>query len=115
MSIVRVHRNLRTGRWVVSVKGKKVGDYRTVVLTDVRRFIVSEKRRQAVLAKQCREVHAWCEGELVSTDADVKVPGDARRGTYNPYRAGTFTDCATGEAITACSNAWFIPEGMFVL
>src|SRR5262245_48112064 len=109
---VRVHRNLHTKRWVVTVKRRKVADYAGVVLSDCR-FIVSEARRCAVVRRRCREVHAWCEGDLVTTGEVPTLPTAARRGTYNPYRAATFTDCETGKALQTADLVWFTSAGMF--
>lgn len=109
---MRVHRNLRTQRWVLSTRGRKVQDCATVVLRDVR-FVVSAARRQAVVAMRRREVHAWAVGEIVHIDGRVRVPPTARRGTYNPYRAATFTDAMTGQALLGARRVWFTNDGMF--
>jgi len=107
---VRVHRNLRTSRWVVTARGRKLSDHRELVLADCR-FVVSGPRRLAVLRAHRREVHAWCVGTI---GPPVPMPADARRGTYNPYRAPTFTDVETGAPLETAARVWFTTEGMFV-
>lgn len=100
---VQVYKNLRNGTWSVRSKGKVIAHLAECILADVT-FRVSEKRRQAVIAKRCREVHAWAEGEVVEA-----LPAEyaAVPVTYNPYRCGTFTRRDSGAAVVAAAYVHF--------
>lgn len=90
---VRVHFNLtRLDFSVVDpANGRVLCNVPSVTLADVT-FRVQEGMRQRVIRMNRRKVHAYgvgrfvCAGEQPSTSS-VKV-------TYNPFRAGTFTDLA---------------------
>jgi hypothetical protein len=113
---LRIHRNLRTGRWVLSAGRTRLSDHVALIASGVR-FQVSQARRRAVVATHCREVHAWAICAAVrraGTDYILaRVPPTAHRGTYNPYRAPTFTDARTGRPLLAAATVWFTPAGMF--
>ena len=80
-------------------------------------FRVSEASRQQVLREQCRNVHAGVTGLLTSWQGLDELLGepapelspcpgsvDARKAvTYNPYKAPTFVDRATGLPV-ACAR-----------
>lgn len=90
---VCVYKNLRNGRWSVTQatasggRGKLIGHWDHVILRDVR-FVVRESRRQAVVAKHCREVHAWAVGTQAVCMLDPQ--GAGLEVTYNPYRSALF-------------------------
>ena len=75
-------------RGSVSPTNGRVIAYRRQVVLDGATFKVSEKRRQVVIEKRCREVHArvWGESDLTTT-----LPPTTTSVHYNPYRAATFT------------------------
>ena len=87
-----VYKNLRNGLWSITEatatggRGKLIGHASHVILHDVR-FVVRESRRQAVVEKKCREVHAWAVGTAVIF-SDPKHAGV--EVTYNPYRSPHF-------------------------
>ena len=91
---VQVYKNLNRGDWSIRVKGKVIDHRREVTLANVS-FHVGESSRQRVIRNRCREVHAWCVGELVETAPN----GEGRSITYNPYRSGAFTYRDTNEEI----------------
>lgn len=102
--------NLHKHLWSITVKGKVVEHTPCYALTDVT-FLVRETARQQVIAKKCRAVHAWMEGE--KAQAVTAVPTDALEVHYNPYRAGTFT-LTNGTAVTAAKAAWFIGRKAYI-
>ena len=104
---VRVHLNLHAKRqgkpqWVLTQKGRVVAYAHDLAIGAVT-FKISEKRRQAVIAARCREVHAYCEGIVLAAAPE----GTRTPITYNPYAAPTFTVRATGAAVTACAAVHF--------
>ena len=104
----RVHKNLHRGDWSVTQRGKVIDHAKQVVLADVR-FVVKENARQRVIAKRCREVHAWAVGEIAES-----YPVDAERVpvTYNPFSAATFTRRDNGAAVESCAYVHFmVAEG----
>ena len=99
---VRVHKNLHRGDWSVTVRGRVVAHVAEIVLSDVS-FKVRESARQQVIARRCRQVHAWGEGTVVAS-----APDEARVAiTYNPYRAATFTRRDEGSAVSHCAAVHF--------
>lgn len=104
---VQVYKNLNRGDWSVRVGGKVIAPLREVTLAKVT-FHVSEKARRRVIANQCREVHAWAIGEIVAS----QPIGERIAITYNPYRAGTFTERVSGEPVTSAAHVYFsVSEG----
>lgn len=88
--LVDVYFNLRTHRWSIRHRGKVIAHADWVRLGDARMH-VGESSRQRVIAKRCREVHAWVKGELLDYgDGKRRRPPRMTRITYNPYRAGHF-------------------------
>jgi hypothetical protein len=96
--IIRCHRNLHRHDWSLTVKGRVYAHVSEIILRDVR-FIVRESARLRVIERQCREVHAWAEGEIAAS-----WPIDARRVSisYNPYVSKYFFELATGNAVLSC-------------
>lgn len=99
---VRCHKNLHRGDWSISVKGKVVAHVPEIVLANVT-FKIRETARQRVIARKCREVHAWAEGEV----ALAPTHGAPTPISYNPYRAATFVARETGEPVLACDFVHF--------
>lgn len=127
---VAVYRNLhKPGVWY-SVKalegpnrGRVIGHMRTGVLTDVTTK-VRENGRQTVISTRRKNVHAFVEGNLVSSydyhprlhkPSLSQVPVNRIQGalTYNPYAAGWFYDRATKKPVHGCEQAFFTPAGIF--
>lgn len=112
MARVVVYKNLIRGDWSVAElkgsrgKGKVIAHCREVILADVTMH-VSEASRQAVIAKRCRSVHAWCVGTIACS---VESVHPAVPVTYNPYRAGTFTRRDNGQPVTAADYVHFTPS-----
>jgi hypothetical protein len=106
---VQVYKNLNRGDWSVRVAGKVIAHVPSITLANVS-FHVSESGRKRVIANKCREVHAWAIGEIVASQPS----GEAKAITYNPYRGGTFTERASGAAVTSAAHVYFsVSEGAF--
>lgn len=91
---VRVYRNLNKGGISIqskTEKGWRVSDYCLYVVLKNCKFKVQEGGRQRVLAKRQKNVHAWVEGDLVSTDQTSFMKSDFPVPYYNPYTQDTFT------------------------
>jgi hypothetical protein len=95
---VRVYRNLNhPGLYSLLAlsgphKGKVLGYAAATALANVE-FKVSEKGRQTVLAKQVRHVHAYAQGEFVTTASELPEAVSATDDntiTYRPFAAGHF-------------------------
>ncbi len=93
---VSLHINLHRKRPSITAregerKGRVIGNPPAVAISNVT-FVVSEKRRQRVLAKRCRDVHAFAYGDEPTTDDATinRVVTEGERIHYNPYRAGHF-------------------------
>lgn len=115
---VRVFKNLNKGCLsILATSGEyrgKVIAYANAVLIRQCEFIVSEKSRQRAVKEGVRNVHAFCQGELVDLDLietryPVEMPETPwvgghedltpRRVRYNPFYKATFFDAATEEPI----------------
>lgn len=92
---ITVHKNLNLGLWSLTrakgrnmtLRGLLLRHAESCVLANVQ-FIVQASGRDRVIRNRCREVHAWCVGELVDSVPHGLAPCPV---TYNPYRSGTFT------------------------
>lgn len=109
---MRVHKNLNTGRWIVTDKRRTLHRCGTAVMHNAR-FVVSEKTRQYCISHRSRSVHAWAEGTVAAIDRPITLPADARRATYNPFRAATFHDAITGAPLTGAAALYFTDAGMY--
>ena len=103
----RVWFNLHLKVWTVKAGRDPVRHAAAVVLGNVR-FHVGEGGRARVLARQCREVHAWAIGDLLPDGAEL--PADAVEITYNPYRAGTFTRRDNGLPVVSAEVVFFCAD-----
>jgi len=101
---IRVHLNLRRGDWSLTYKGKVFEHAAQVALANVS-FKVSEASRLRVVAKHCREVHAWSIGDRL----DSMPHGELVEITYNPFRCGAFVRRDNGAEITSADYAVFLP------
>lgn len=110
-----VYKNLNRGDWsLANPAGKsglgrgKVFDHAAAVCIVNPVFVVQESARNRVVAKKCREVHAWIVGDVV----DAVPPGMVRvEVTYNPYRCGEFT-LRDGSPVTAAACVEFAADGL---
>lgn len=101
MARVIVYKNLRRGDWSIAEskgngRGRVIDHRREVTLLDVM-FYVSDSGRARVVRNQCREVHAWCIGDIA--DTAPASHGDRVAVTYNPYRSGSFTRRDNGATV----------------
>lgn len=109
-----IYKNLNRGDWSLATPAGKAGlgrgkvfDHAAAVIIAEPVFVVQESGRQRVVAKKCREVHAWIVGDLV----DTVPPGMVRQEvTYNPYRCGEFTT-RDGQVVTAAACVEFAADG----
>lgn len=100
---VRVYRNLNRPEFFSvmactgELKGKVCGYAKAVRLVNGR-FVVSEKSRQRVIKEQCRNVHAFVEGELADATDLLLSEADLEgvKVSYNPYKMGSFYFVNTG-------------------
>lgn len=107
---VRVYYNLNRAVWSVQHyipgKGWRVREYLdSLVLEDVT-FKVSEAGRQRVIREGRKNVHAYAVGTLVERNGAGYV-GHLPRASYNPYKAGHFTNTATGQPVERTMQAIF--------
>ena len=105
---MRVHRNLNRGTWSLTEPGRAVRHAEAAALAGVS-FKVSAAGRARVLARRVRAVHAWAVGTPAPTWPKAGAPLVAV--TYNPFRAGTFTRCDTGEPVYFAAFVYFAADG----
>lgn len=99
---VRCHKNLHRGVWSITLRGKVVAQVPEVVLANVT-FKIRETARQRVIARRCREVHAWAEGEIAEhCPSGVRAPI-----SHDPYVAATFIARNTGAAVMGAEFVHF--------
>ena len=102
-------------------RGRVVGHAHHVTMVDVE-FRVSEAGRQRVIATGKKNVHAGMVGALTSASAKPNANSDGfvRVASYNPRKAATFVDKATGEPLSRTTRisahsgvpapvVWYIP------
>lgn len=70
-------------------RGTIIHHARMVILEDCT-FWVSEVRRQRVLLRRQKNVHAFVRGILVDHGEDVAADCTGRRVSYNPYKGPCF-------------------------
>lgn len=107
---VRVYRNLNKKGVVYSVQqGGKVVAYATDITLKQCRCVVKESQRQQVIAKRCRQVHAWVEGYLTESPNEPEAYAEM---SYNPYKFGHFyyvgSDAPVWEAARMQFNDHFV-------
>ena len=109
---VRVYLNLRTGNWSIQTKtpkGWRVRGHATSVELLAADCNVSDAGRARVLREQCKNVHAYIEGNIDFRNMDAFPYWDADAISYNPYRAGTFTT-SDGEPVAGARRVRFNPN-----
>lgn len=112
-----IYRNLRTGNWSIRSRGIVRGHADTVCASWAQFVVQPAGRRRAVESGQ-RNVHAFVRTDTLVTgnDADgtaFELPhGDTlRRVTYNPFKAATFVDAATGAPVRHADTVWMLHDG----
>ncbi|MGI2295624.1 hypothetical protein [Paenibacillus sp. GXUN7292] len=101
---VKVYRNLNKPEYfsICDLKtGIVVAYAKSVVLSGIEKFHVSEKARQRVLKDKRRNVHAWVVGCFSGTtlpDPDMKI------AYYNPYRTSNFVDLVTNDVVSSAQR-----------
>ena len=101
--LVRVYRNLNKGGLSVKTKinGKWiVTDYTGQAIIKNCKFRVSEKERERIASGGHKSVHAWIQGELVSTDINDFKKSKAPIPYYNPHTT-KFFEIGGQEVMTA--------------
>lgn len=99
---VFVYFNLRKGCFSVrAVEGKYKGlvvahSDKIVLSGEVTEFVVSEKRRQVVLKKQQKNVHAGVRGRIDFSKDEYTIQEEIK---YNPYKYESFIIARTNEPI----------------
>ena len=102
---VSVYFNLRRKNWSVMERRRVIDHASNLSVRNVT-FKVSESARQRVLRTKTKNVHAFICGQRVNV-----FPYDSLiRISYNPYKAGTFVRCDTGEAIHKADFAFFTSD-----
>lgn len=111
---VKVYRNLNKPNMFSimategPMKGKVLGYAPAVELCDVE-FVVGQKARERLLAKKCRNVHAFAVGYLASTNIELakSVREQWKAVTYQPYVAGNFFCRANpGVPVKTADRVW---------
>lgn len=97
--LVRVYKNLNREDCfsIQDKKSKLVLGYASSVRLSHVKYIVGESARQRVLRDKRRNVHAYCEGYIVSTGESI--PEGAATGYYNPYNTALFINEETKQPI----------------
>ncbi len=120
---VRLYRNLKIRdkrAWsIMAQEGPKKGRVIDIVSGAVIKnaaFRVSEAGRQRVLRERSKNVHAFVEGELVSSTPLAQSPRTRRTGlapvTYDPYRFSAFQRLDCNEPIAAAPRVVIDDEGV---
>lgn len=88
--LVRVYKNLNREDCfsIMDKKSKLVLGYAPSVRLSSVKYIVGESARQRVLRDKRRNVHAFCEGYIVSTGE--AIPEGTATSYYNPYHTPLF-------------------------
>lgn len=73
-------------------------------------FRVSEHGRQQVIAKRCRQVHAYAAG--TEQDCPAELPEGAIQVSYNPYKGPSFYRKDNGAPVWAADALYFVEGGL---
>ena len=121
---VRLYRNLKIRdkrAWsIMAQEGPKKGRVIDIVsgaVIENATFKVSESGRQRVIREKSKNVHAFVEGELVSStplesDRTPTRPTGYAPVTYDPYKFSTFMRVDCGESIRASSRVVIDGKGV---
>jgi len=103
--------NLHKNVFSVRVKGRVIQHIRSASIRNVT-FAVQPAGRAKVLLEKRKNVHAFVRGDWMKHFDDIAaiVVGlfGYERVMYNPYLAGTFVSCSTGDAIYEADRACFV-------
>tara|TARA_R110002126_G_scaffold19449_6_gene72843 strand:+ start:347 stop:808 length:462 start_codon:yes stop_codon:yes gene_type:complete len=109
-------------------RGKVSGHSETVIIRDPE-FKIAESTRQRIISDKRRAVCAYIRGTLETPNHAPNNPlyygatgaaipclaGKRVSISFNPYRCGTFYQCATGFAVTAADAVIFTVDGCFAI
>lgn len=112
---VRVYRNLHKSCWSVQTKTKKgwrVTSHETCLTLKNVSFKVNENGRQRVLREKRKNVHAYIEGELISSS--TQLPFMVKEIIYNPYSAGYFLNTKTYLPVYCADIVYMINGKVYV-
>ena len=107
---VRVYRNLHNGLFSVQHRGRVVAHLAQLTLSGVT-FQVQPAGRAKVLATRTKNVHAYVSGTIAFPAVVTRRNPD--RVTYNPYRAGHFTNPA-GDYVHSALGAEITATGIWI-
>jgi hypothetical protein len=113
--MIRVYRNLR--RNCLSVLHRTERGWRlwkhvdNIELENVQ-FTVSRSGRERVLRERRKNVHAFVEGNLSTSEITDSNP---RLVKYNPYIADYFFDKETKKPVREASHAFVSPKGILAV
>ena len=104
--------NLHKNVFSVRVKGRVIQHVKAASIRNVT-FAVQPAGRTKVLLEKRKNVHAFVRGDWMQhfDDINVSIIEDLdgyERVIYNPYLAGTFVSCSTGDAIYEADRACFV-------
>jgi hypothetical protein len=106
---VRVYKNLRRGDWsILDPKTGLVLEHRLSLVLLAVTFIISERVRLRVVARQRRTVHAYADGALV----DEAPRHGGLHLHYNPFSGPSFT--CDGQVVTSAERVDFRTNGAFL-
>ena len=108
---VRVYRNLHNGLFSIQHRGCVIAHLAQLTLSGVT-FQVQPAGRAKVLASQCKNVHAYVTGTITGR-AELCDTNPVSRISYNPYRAGHFTNSA-GDYVQSALGAEITATGIWI-
>mgnify|MGYP006273499577 CR=1 FL=1 len=116
---VRVHRNLHTGGYSISVRGRVKAHVDSVTLCNAK-FVVRPSGQARARREQVKNVHAFVEGTI--TDLIETVPEDFEvhgtwipwRFSYNPYKNDTFV-LGKDTPLTTALVVLLTPNGTYAM
>jgi hypothetical protein len=116
---VQVYKNLHTGTWSVRQGGIVIDHPLELALRDCR-FLVQPAGRAKVLREQRKNVHAYISGYIVPmAEAMEGFLYDVCQVSYNPYKAGHFTDphggCITESKYSILKHKVFVASPCYLI
>ena len=108
---VRVYRNLHNGLFSIQHRGCVIAHLAQLTLSGVT-FQVQPAGRAKVLATRTKNVHAYVTGTITGR-AELCDTNPVARVTYNPYRAGHFTNPA-GDYVHSALGAEITATGIWI-
>lgn len=110
---VETYRNLHNKSLSVRRVGGRVFTRPQITFIRSPKFVVQPAGRAKVLAEKKKNVHAFVRGEFVAPERGARGWKDWSKANYNPYKADTFIDVATGQPVTEATYAVVTTEGVF--